>query len=97
MLKISICLIAFCLSLNLCAQTKLNSGGNGLTVEASIRVEVEKHIENSKDYDVLKDKMQVYNNSVFAEFYENDGLVFTSNNKTIKRVFNHFIIGNAIP
>ena len=87
MLKSLFFIIAISSSLSLCAQTKVS---NSFTIDTSIRAEVKKRMENSKDFSALKDDMQIYNNPVLAEFYENDKLMFTSKDKKINRVFKSF-------
>jgi len=72
-----------------CGQIKVKESKD-LIIDTNIKSEVEKHIESSKEFNVLNDKMQVYNNSVIGDFYENNKIVFTSNNKAIKRVFKSF-------
>ena len=58
-----IAILLFCLTLSACGQTKNSEVINGLTIDPSIKSEVEKHIENSKELDAFKDKMEVYINS----------------------------------
>ena len=64
----------------------------GLTIDQSIKSEVEKHIENSKEFDAIKDKMQVYGNSILVESYQNDSLTFSSNDIKNKQLFKSFYL-----
>jgi hypothetical protein len=65
-----------------CGKKKSDNVIIGLTIDKNIKTEVEKHISKSKEFDTLNNnnKMQVYDNSVFAESYENDSLYYNSYN-----------------
>ena len=80
----------FCLTLTSCGQSKNPSDIKGLTIDPSIKTEVEKHTTNSKELDVLKDKMLVYINSGTIETYQNDSLILTSKNQEINAPFKSF-------
>jgi hypothetical protein len=74
-----------------------SSNIKGLTINPNTKSAVEKHIENSADFEALQDKMQIYLNSGFVETFENDSLVFTS--KTENKVpFKSFYLwqGNTL-
>ena len=82
----------FCLTLSACGQTKNSETVKGLTIDPSIKNEVEKHIENSKELDMFKDKMQVYLNSGFIESFQNDSLIFSSVKQEGKAAFKSFYL-----
>ena len=79
------------LTLTACGQTN-TSGIKGLTIDSNIKIEVEKHIENSTDFEMYQDKMQVYLNSGFVEAFENDSLTFTTKEKENKVPFKSFYL-----
>jgi hypothetical protein len=85
-----IAIFHFCLTLTACGQTKNSGNIKGLIIDPNIKIEVEKHIENSKEFDAFKDKMQVYANPIFVESYQNDSLIFSSNDKKNKQIFKSF-------
>ncbi len=66
------------MTLTACGQTTSTSNVEGLTIDPTIKKEVEKHIETSKEYEMFGDKMQVYLNSSEIQSYENDCLIFNS-------------------
>jgi hypothetical protein len=86
-----ILLTLFC-GLTSCGQTTSKKEGNGFTIDPSIKNEVEKHIENSKEFDAFKDKMQVYANSVLTESYENDSLILSNDDIKNKTLFKSFYL-----
>ena len=85
-----IAIFFFCLTLSACGQAKNSSTVNGLTIDPNIKNEVEKHIETSKEFDAFKDKMPVYGNSILAESYQDDSLIFSSNDIKNKQLFKSF-------
>ena len=90
-----ISIFLFCLTLTACEQTKDSNTITGLTIDPSIKKEVEKHIEASKELDAFKDKMQVYINSGDIQSYENDSLILNSQLGKDKTPFKAFDLGNA--
>ncbi len=95
--------LTFCFILISCGKKKSDNAIIGLIIDKNIKTEVEKHISKSKDIDDLKDKMQEYDNSIFAELYENDSLYYNSYsynsyNKIYidKQFLNRFMIGKRI-
>ena len=99
MIKYFLLTITFYCILISCGQIKSNNAITGLTIDKNIKTEVEKHISKSKEFDTLNNsnKMQVYDNSVFAQSYENDSLYYNSYNYNStdyiyidKRVFESF-------
>ncbi len=89
-----IALFLYCLTLTSCGQTKDSSTIKGLTIDPSIKKEVEKHIETSKEYEMFGDKMQVYMNSGDIQSYENDSLIFSSKFGETKTPFKSFYLWN---
>ena len=87
-----IAFFSLCLTLTACGQNKNLDTVKGLTIDQSIKSEVEKHIENSKEFDAIKDKMQVYGNSILVESYQNDSLTFSSNDIKNKQLFKSFYL-----
>ena len=85
----------FCLTLTACGQTKNSSTIKGLIIDPSIKNEVEKHIESSKELDMFKDKMQVYVNSGFIESFQNDSIIFSSSKQESKAPFKSFYLWKA--
>jgi hypothetical protein len=92
MTKNVIAIVLFCLTLTACGQTNNSSIVKGLIIDPSIKSEAEKHIENSKEFDAIKDKMQVYGNSILVESYQNDSLIFSSTDKKNKQLFKSFYL-----
>jgi LPS O-antigen subunit length determinant protein (WzzB/FepE family) len=90
MIKNYLLFFIFYLTLTACGQNKNSQTIIGLTIEPNIKDEVEKHIENSKELDMFKNKMQVYLNSGFVESYQSDSLVFSSKNQNSKAPFKSF-------
>lgn len=87
-----IAILLFCLTLSACGQTKNSEVINGLTIDPSIKSEVEKHIENSKELDAFKDKMEVYINSGDIQSYQNDSLILNSKMGDNKAPFKSFYL-----
>lgn len=87
-----ITIFIFCLTLTACGQTKSTQNISGLTIDPSIKNEVEKHIETSKDYEMFGDKMQVYLNSGDIQSYENDSLILNSKFGENKAPFKSFYL-----
>lgn len=75
-----------------CGQSKQSDEITGLTIDKNIKREVEKYIQNSKEFEPLADKMQIYENSVFVESYENDSLTFRSAKEPNKQLFKSFYL-----
>lgn len=82
----------FCLTLTACGQTKDSETIKGLTIDPSIKTEVEKHIETSKEFEMFGDKMQVYLNSGSIESFQNDSLIFSSAKQKWKAPFKSFYL-----
>ncbi len=82
--------LLFCLTLTACGQTKDSEIIKGLTIDPSIKKEVEKHIETSKEFEMFGDKMQVYINTGEIQTYENDSLIFSSKFGEYKAPFKSF-------
>ena len=94
MTKNSISIFLCCLTLTACGQTKDSDSIKALTIDPSIKKEVEKHIETSKEYEMFGDKMQVYINSGDIQSYENDSLIFSSKMGENKAPFKSFYLWN---
>jgi hypothetical protein len=90
MTRYIITVLLFCLTLTACGQTKDSEIIKGLTIDPSIKKEVEKHIETSKEYEMFGDKMQVYINTGEIQSYENDSLIFSSKFGEYKAPFKSF-------
>jgi hypothetical protein len=86
--------ILLCLLLLSCGE-RANNETVGLTIDPSIKGEVEKHIQDSEEFDAFKDKMQVYVNSGNIQSYENDNLVFTTEFGENKAPFKSFYLWNG--
>jgi hypothetical protein len=87
MTKNIIVLFLFCLTLLACGQQKNLEIVENLTIDPNIKNEVEKHIENSKKFDALKDKMQIYGNSILVESYKNDSLIISNTDRKNKQLY----------
>ena len=85
-------ILTFYLTFYSCGQSKQSDEITGLTIDKNIKKEVEKYIRNSKEFESLADKMQIYGNSVFVESYENDSLKFKSGNGGNKQLFKSFYL-----
>ena len=83
-------LLTLLYGLTSCGQTTNKKNENGFSIDPSIKIEVEKHIENSKEFDAFKDKMQVYANSILTDSYENDSLILSNKDIKNKTVFKSF-------
>jgi hypothetical protein len=92
MIRNLIAILTFCVTLPTCGQTKKFDSIKGLTIDPNIKREVEKHIENSKEFDSFKTAMQVYTNSIFVESYENDSLILSSTDYKNMQVFKSFYL-----
>lgn len=62
----------------------------GLTIDPSIKEKVEIHIKASEDFEAMKSVMQIYENAVLCELYENDTLSFSNNDVSKKMLFKSF-------
>jgi len=90
MVKNLFILATVCLTLNSCGQVTGNPVA-GVVIDKNIKAEVEKHISPAKDLDTIKGKIEVYNNSLFAEIYQNDSLIANTYNKAVpKQLFKSF-------
>ncbi|HTK21454.1 MAG TPA: hypothetical protein VL442_18170 [Mucilaginibacter sp.] len=88
---LSVLLIA-CLPIISCGQIKNGKEAKGLIINKNIKVEVEKHIESSKEFDAFNDKISVYKNSLLVEAYENDKLIYSPKVNTPKQLFKSFYL-----
>jgi len=73
MTKYLIIIIAFCSTLSSCGQSTKNNATGGLTIDPSIKAEVEKNISTS-EFGAGQDKILIYNNRMLLDFYEDDKL-----------------------
>ncbi|MBP8033876.1 MAG: hypothetical protein KAZ71_04710 [Bacteroidia bacterium] len=89
-MKQIIVIFLFCLILVSCKETKNTESITGVAIDATVSAVVEKHIESVKELDEVKDKIQMYNNSISSESYQNDTLAFTTNEATKKVIFKSF-------
>lgn len=89
-MKQIIIIFLFCLVLWSCKETNNTEIIAGLMIDTNIKEEVEKHIESEKELDEVKDKMQLYSNSISSESYQDDILSFTTNEATKKIIFKSF-------
>jgi hypothetical protein len=88
---LSVLLLAY-LPMASCGQTNDNKENKGFVIDRNIKTEVEKHIENSEDFNSVNDKILVYKNSFFVEAYENDTLTFSPKANTPKQLFKSFYL-----
>ena len=83
--------IIFLLGILLIAcETKNTLSVKGIIIDATIKEEVEKHIEKLKEVDEVKDKMQLYTNAILVESYQNDTLSFSTTATSEKIIFKSF-------
>ncbi|MDR3227257.1 MAG: hypothetical protein LBT56_06260 [Prevotellaceae bacterium] len=82
-------LFIFVLPLFSCGQTNNDSSINGLIIDASIKNEVEKNI-SSLNFGEVQDKLLIYNNRMFVDYYEDNELMTSTTDKEIKQVFKSF-------
>lgn len=73
MTKCLILIIIFCSTLYSCGQSKKNNSTNGIFIDPTIKIEVEKHI-NPSEFGAGQDKILIYNNLLLVDLYENDKL-----------------------
>lgn len=73
MTKYLIIIIAFCSTLCSCGQSTKDSSTGGLTIDQSIKTEVEKYI-SPLEFSAGQDKILIYNNRMLLDFYEDDKL-----------------------
>ncbi|WP_303582721.1 hypothetical protein [Flavitalea sp. BT771] len=91
-MRIPIAILTLCIILSDCSQSKNSNIIKGLTIDPKIKPEVEKHIEDSKEFDAFKNKMEVYANSMLVESFENDSLIFRSTDSSKKQIFKSFYL-----
>lgn len=63
---------------------------SGLTIDPTIKEQVENHIKDSKEFGEMNSIMQIYENPILGEFYENDTLSFSNNDTIKKQIFKSF-------
>ena len=73
MTKYLIIIITFCSTLCSCGQSTKDNSTGGLTIDPSIKPEVEKIISPS-EFGAGQDKILIYNNLMLVDFYEDDKL-----------------------
>lgn len=73
MTKYLITIIAFFSTFCSCGQSKQNNSTGGITIDPTIKAEVEKNITPS-EFGAGQDKIQIYNNRMLLDFYEDDTL-----------------------
>jgi hypothetical protein len=73
MTKYLIIIITFCSTLSSCGQSTKDNSTGGLTIDPNIKTEVEKNITPS-EFGAGQDKILIYNNPMFLDFYEDDKL-----------------------
>lgn len=92
MIRNLITILTLCIVFLSCNQTRSFNIIKGLTIDPTIKREVEKHIEDSKEFEAFKSKMEVYANSIFVESFENDSLIFRSTDSSKKQIFKSFYL-----
>jgi len=92
MIRNVVTILALCIVFAACDQRRSSNIVKGLTIDPNIKREVEKHIEDSKEFEAFKNKMEVYANSIFIESFENDSLIFRSIDSSKKQIFKSFYL-----
>ena len=83
-------LLIFFSTLTVFSQTNSQLEIKGLTIDPTIKEQVEIHIKDSKDYSEMNSIMQIYENSLLGEFYKNDTLSFSNKDISKKQIFKSF-------
>jgi hypothetical protein len=90
MTKYLIIIITFCSTIYSCGQTAKDNSTGGLTVDPTIKTEVEKNTSPS-EFGAGQDKILIYNNLMLVDFYENDKLIMSTKEQDNKStVFKSF-------
>ncbi|WP_162127691.1 hypothetical protein [Flavobacterium phycosphaerae] len=63
---------------------------DGLTIDPKIEQQVKDHIKESKEYGEMNSIIQIYENPLLGEFFENDTLSFSNNDIDKKLIFKSF-------
>jgi hypothetical protein len=83
-------LFIFFSTFTLFSQTNNQKEINGLIIDPTIKQQVENHIKESDDFGKMNSVIQVYENSILGEFFENDTLFFSNDDITKKQLFKSF-------
>lgn len=83
-------LFIFFSTCTLFSQTNNQKEINGLIIDPTIKQQVENHIKESDDFGKMNSVVQVYENSILGEFFENDTLFFSNDDITKKQLFKSF-------
>jgi hypothetical protein len=83
-------LFIFFSTFTLFSQTNNQKEVTGLIIDPTIKQEVENHIKESDDFGKMNSVMQVYENSILGEFFENDTLYISNDDITKKQLFKSF-------
>lgn len=89
-MKQIIVIFLFCLAFASCLESQHTELINGITIDPTISAEVEKHTEKDKEFEKVKGGIQLYNNSILTESFENDTLSFSTTDATKKIMFKSF-------
>lgn len=71
-------ILIFTILLLFCSNRQENNTIDGLIIDPNIKIEVDKHMASMPEFDKSADVRQIYSNSLYAESYENDSLVFSN-------------------
>lgn len=63
---------------------------DGILIDPNIKIEAEKHFNESKNYSQDVGFIQIYDNSLLGEFFENDSLSFSNDDINKKIIFKSF-------
>jgi hypothetical protein len=90
--KESIHLLTIFLLLTICScgQTSTTKTIDGLVINPKVKIDAERNIKDSKDFEKISQGFQIYENMVTMELYENDSLILSTKDNPKNIVFKSF-------
>jgi hypothetical protein len=73
-------------------ETKKSTGIEGLVINPQIKDEAEKNFKNLKDFEKINQGFQIFENLVTLDFYENDSLILSTQDKPKSIIFKSFYL-----
>jgi hypothetical protein len=87
-----ILLLTIHLLLKICSygQTSMTKAIDGIVINPKVKIEAERNIKDSKEFEKINQGFQIYENVVTMELYENDSLIFSTKDNPKNIIFKSF-------
>src|SRR5688572_8974390 len=88
--SINLLTILLLMTIYSCGQTSTTKAIDGLVINPQVKIEAERNIKDSKDFEKINQRFQIYENMVTMEFYENDSLILSTKDNPKNIIFKSF-------